>query len=152
MEISTLTPQAAPVALELEDVARLRLAVMRLARRLRQQTSGGATPSQLAVLSALTRRGPTSPGELAAVEGVQPPSMTGIIDRLVEKGLVTRGPAPGDGRSNLVSLTPEGRKMVLGIRNQRNAWLAVQLSELDPTEVENLRHGISALESILRNA
>ncbi|MEA2683494.1 MAG: hypothetical protein QOK05_1822 [Chloroflexota bacterium] len=148
---SPLMQKAAPVALDLEDVARLRLAVMRLARRLRQQSSGGTTPSQLAVLGALSRRGPTSPGDLAAEEGVQPPSMTRIIDRLVEKGLVTRGPAPGDGRSNLVSLTPEGRRMVSSIRNQRNAWLAVQLRDLPPAEVEDLRLGITALEKILRN-
>jgi DNA-binding MarR family transcriptional regulator len=77
--------------------------------------------------------------------------MTRIIDRLVEKGLVTRGPAPGDGRSNLVSLTPEGRRMVSSIRNQRNAWLAVQLRDLPPAEVEDLRLGITALEKILRN-
>jgi DNA-binding MarR family transcriptional regulator len=149
---SSLNPATTPVALDLEDVARLRTAVMRLARRLRQQSSSGATPSQLAVLAALARRGPTSPGELAAEERVQPPSMTGIIDRLEEKGWVVRALAPGDGRSLRVSLTPAGRRLVSGVRSQRNAWLAVQLRGLDQAEVADLRRGINALEKILRDA
>ena len=149
MESRTLTPASAAATIGLEDVARLRQAVMRLARRLRQQSSGDATPSQLAVLGALARRGPTSPGVLAAEEQVQPPSMTGIIDRLAEKGLVVRTPAPVDGRSQLVSLTPAGKRLVSGIRSQRNAWLAVRLRNLDGDDAADLRRGIAALERIL---
>jgi DNA-binding MarR family transcriptional regulator len=152
VKTSSLSPSITPVAIDLEDVARLRHAVMHLSRRLRQQSSGGATPSQLAVLAALARGGPTSPGMLAAEEQVQPPSMTGIIDRLEEKGLVLRAPAPGDGRSQLVSLTPAGRRLVSGMRSQRNAWLAVRLRGLDEAEVADLRRGISALERILKDA
>lgn len=147
-----MNASTAPIAVDLEDVARLRTAVMRLARRLRQQSSGEATPSQLAVLAALARRGATSPGELAAEERVQPPSMSRVIDRLEEKGWVGRAPAPGDGRSHLVSLTPAGRRLVSGIRGQRNAWLAVRLRGLDEAEIADLRRGISALERIVRDA
>lgn len=151
MKTTSVNPLTAPIAVDLEDVARLRHAVMRLSRRLRQQSSGGATPSQLAVLAALTRRGPTSPGVLAAEEQVQPPSMSGIIDRLEEKGWVVRAPAPGDGRSHLVSLTPAGRRLVSGIRGQRNAWLEVRLRGLDEAEIADLRRGISAIERIVRD-
>lgn len=147
-----MNPLTAPVAVDLEDVARLRTAVMRVARRLRQQSSGDATASQLAVLATLARRGPTSPSELAAEERVQPPSMTRIIDRLEEKGLVARAPAPGDGRSHLVSLTPAGRRLLSGVRGQRNAWLAVRLRGLDEAEIADLPRVISALERIVRDA
>ena len=62
--------------LDRELVVRLRFAVMRLARRLRQQTEGEITASQLSALSSVDRLGPLSLGALAAVERVRPPTLT----------------------------------------------------------------------------
>ena len=59
--------------------ARLRLSVMRLARRLRQQAEGDVTPSMLSALASLERVGPSTLGELASLEHVQPPTMTRIV-------------------------------------------------------------------------
>src|SRR5437764_5247648 len=84
----------------------LRMGVMRLARRLRQQrTESGLTLTQLSALGTLHRQGPCTPGELAALERVQPPSMTRVITHLEERGLVARAAHPSDRRQVMVSLT-----------------------------------------------
>ena len=84
----------------------LRLAVMRLSRRLRnQRVDTSVTLTHLAALSTLKRHGPMSPGELAAHERVQPPSMTRVVVALEGMGLVTRTPHPTDGRQVIIGLT-----------------------------------------------
>src|SRR3981081_4270045 len=89
--------------------SRLRLAVVRLNRRLRaQRTSSAVSLTQLAALSTLYKCGPLTPGELAAKEGVQPPSMTRVIAALEEFGYATRRPHPTDGRQGLVGPTRAG--------------------------------------------
>ena len=58
----------------------LRIAVMRLARRLRAERADlDLTITQVATLASLERHGPTTPGALASIERVQPPSMTRIL-------------------------------------------------------------------------
>ena len=89
--LSNSTAPSADVDREL--VVQLRLAVMRLARRLRQQTEGEITASQLSALSSVDRLGPLSLGALAAVERVRPPTLTRIVGRLEAAGLVVRRPA-----------------------------------------------------------
>ena len=76
---------------DLDLPTRLRLAVMRLARTLRQQSvTDDITPSMLSALSVVERRGPLSIGELAITERVSPPSMTRVVSHLEERRLVTR--------------------------------------------------------------
>ena len=89
----------------------LRLSVVRLNRRLRgQRADTSVTLTQLAALSTLKRHGALTPGELAAHEKVQPPSMTRVLAALDERGLVLRRPHPTDGRQALVELTAAGRR------------------------------------------
>src|SRR5688572_5650500 len=77
----------------------LRVGVMRLTRRLRSQRADRTlTLSQLAALGTLERHGPMTPGELAAHEKVQPPSMTRVVATLESLGHVARAPHPTDGR------------------------------------------------------
>jgi DNA-binding MarR family transcriptional regulator len=94
----------------------LRLAVMRLARRMRSERADTSlTLTQLATLATLERRGPLSPRELAAAERVQPPSMTRIAASLEAAGLVTRTDHPTDGRQVLLSVAPDrGRAAARG--------------------------------------
>src|SRR3979411_345812 len=98
MAVRTKSP-IAPASLSVDDANRLRLVLARLQRRLRQQASAGITPSQLAVLSALSRLGPSTPGELAAAEAVQPPSITRIANALEGNQLVERMVVSDDRRS-----------------------------------------------------
>ena len=69
---------------------RLRIAINRLHRRLRQESLGGLSPAQASALGAVTASASPTLGELAAVEQVQPPTMTRIVASLAEAGMVTR--------------------------------------------------------------
>jgi DNA-binding MarR family transcriptional regulator len=132
-----------------ELVVQLRLAVMRLARRLRQQTEGEITASQLSALASLNRLGPLTLGALAAVERVRPPTMTRIVGHLEAAGLVVRRPAPGDRRSAQVELSPDGRELLDRSRTRKDAYLAERLATLAPAEVAVLRQAAAALERLL---
>src|SRR5262249_41447673 len=92
--------------------ARLRLAITRLARRLRQQGETAASPTQLAALATVERDGPLTLGELAAVERVQPPTITAAVGRLEQRGLVQRRIDPDDRRVARVEITPAGRRLL----------------------------------------
>ena len=132
-----------------ETVSRLRLAVLRLGRRLRQNAAAGITPSQLAVLSTLDRHGPMGLGDLAAHEGVQPPSATRMVDNLEAAGLVTREASRADRRAVVVQLTSRGRRRVEEIRRRRDAWLAERLGRLSPGELEALEAALPVIEALL---
>jgi DNA-binding MarR family transcriptional regulator len=142
MPASTTSTDTAALA------ARLRLAVTRLARKLRREAEPGITPSMLAALSSVDRQGPLTMSELCAVEQVQPPSMTRIVAALVEVGLVTREPDPSDGRVAWVAATPEGRRLLDRSRGRKEAYLAKALRGLDAHELETLEEAAAILEDL----
>jgi DNA-binding MarR family transcriptional regulator len=127
----------------------LRLAVMRLSRRLRnQRVDTSVTLTQLAALSTLKRHGAMSPGELAAHERVQPPSMTRVVGVLEEKGLVTRTPHATDGRQVVIELTPSADELLAAEARAREAWLTGQLDELSIEEQTMLRAAVSIIDKL----
>lgn len=129
--------------------SRLRLAVVRLNRRLRaQRTNSTVSLTQLAAMSTLFKCGPLTPGELAAKEGVQPPSMTRVIAALEEFGFVTRRPHPTDGRQAIVALTDAGRAFHDAEVSAREAWLDRRLAELDDDERELLARAAEIIDRI----
>jgi DNA-binding MarR family transcriptional regulator len=128
----------------------LRMSVMRLGRRLRVERSGDdLTLNQLAVIGTLHRCGPLTPGELASIENVKPPSMTRIVDKLVESALVTRVPHPTDGRQVVVDLTDAARLVIENDRRRRDAWLAQRLGALTPEQRELLRRVAPILDELV---
>ena len=127
----------------------LRIAVMRLARRLRtERTSDALTPSQMAVLGTLVREGPRCPGELAAAERVRPPSMTRILNSLQSAGLVDRTPHPHDGRQVLYDVTDVGRALVQRDRRRRDHWLAQRMARLTPEQRQALDAAVPILNDL----
>lgn len=128
--------------------ARLRLAVTRLARKLRREAEPGITPSMLAALSSVDRQGPLTMSELCVVEQVQPPSMTRIVAALVDVGLVSRESDPSDGRVAWVTVTPQGRKLLDRSRGRKEAYLAKALRDLDAHELETLEEAAAILEGL----
>jgi DNA-binding MarR family transcriptional regulator len=132
-------------------VVRLRLAIGRLARRLRQQAGDEITPSQLSALSSVGRLGPLTLGELAAVERVRPPTMTRIVASLEEAGLVDRSVHPGDRRIARVEVSSAGRAFLERIGTRKDAFVAERLARLDPDEVEQLRRAVVVLERLLED-
>ena len=127
---------------------RLRVAVGRLARRLRQQSLGGLTPSQSAILSSLDRRGPMSMSRLAKFEAISKPSATGIVSRLIDKGFVVRSDDPEDGRSAIVAITPAASALLEQRRQERTAFLARRIDALSDEEQLTLAKAAELLERI----
>jgi DNA-binding MarR family transcriptional regulator len=123
---------------ETEMVSRLRLAVTRLHRRLRQHSAGGLTQSQASALASVSQLGAPTLGALAARESVQPPSMTRIVGALEEMGYVARIVDPTDRRVARVTLTDSGREVLALSRSLKNAYLAEQLRLLAPEERRSL--------------
>ncbi|MFI9383977.1 MarR family winged helix-turn-helix transcriptional regulator [Kutzneria sp. NPDC052558] len=138
---------AEPESNEPALASRLRLAVVRLNRRLRaQRTNSSVTLTQVSALSALRKCGPLTPGELAAKEGVQPPSMTRVISALEDYGFVSRRPHPTDGRQAIVELTDQGSAYLRAEVSAREAWLDSRLAELDDSERELLAHAAEIID------
>ena len=127
----------------------LRLAVMRFSRRLRnQRVDTSVTLTHLAALSTLKRHGAMSPGELAAHERVQPPSMTRVVVALEGMGLVTRTPHPTDGRQVIIGLTPEADELLSAEARAREAWLSERLHELSTEERAVLREAAVIMDKL----
>jgi DNA-binding MarR family transcriptional regulator len=127
----------------------LRLAVMRFSRRIRnQRVDTSVTLTHLAALSTLQRHGPMSPGELAAHERVQPPSMTRVVVALEGMGLVTRTPHPTDGRQVVIELTPAADTLLDEEARAREAWLSSQLHRLTPEQRATLREAAAIMEEL----
>jgi DNA-binding MarR family transcriptional regulator len=115
----------------------LRLACMRIARRVRFESSHDVAPHQFSVLCRL-EEAPRTPGELAEIERVAKPSMTRTVAGLVERGLVLRQDDPLDRRSVILSLSVEGRRSIAAIRRKRDAWMASRVARLTPEEQDVL--------------
>lgn len=122
--------------------------VARLNRRLRQERRSDLTPSQLSVMGTVLRLGSATPSAVAAHERVQPPTVTRMINSLVDAGLVMRRPHPDDGRQVLVSLSAAGEDVLARERDRRDGWLEEQLAALDPAERELLARTVALLERI----
>jgi DNA-binding MarR family transcriptional regulator len=132
-----------------EQAARLRLAVNRMARRLRQEAPTDLGPASIAALATLERSGLLTPSELARIEGVRRPTATRILSRLTESGLVSRTADPADGRSAIVEIAPEGRKVLKRLRRRKTAYLARTMRELPDDDVVTLTRAAAILERVL---
>jgi len=119
---------------EAELAARLRMAVTRLHRRLRQHAAAGLTPSQASALAGVERLGSPTLGALAARESVQPPSMTKVVGALEGLGYVTRVTDPDDRRVTRLAITPAGTETLHRARSVKTAFLADQLHRLDAAD------------------
>ncbi|MGZ4677512.1 MAG: MarR family winged helix-turn-helix transcriptional regulator [Acidimicrobiia bacterium] len=130
---------------------RLRLAVTRLHRRLRQSAEPGLTISQLSALASIERDGPVTLGDLARIEQVQPPTMTSLAGKLEAAGLVTRTIDPVDRRVHRVAVTPAGTRWLARHRSRKNAYLERRLRTLDPDDRAVLVRAAELLEELARD-
>ncbi len=130
---------------------RLRDAITRLNRRVRQaRPVGDLTGSQLSALTSLKLAGALTPRELSDVERVQPPTMTKIVAKLEERGLVQRTPHPTDRRQVILAATEGGRAVLEQFERARNEWLADRLAALTEEERDTLRRAADILQEIAR--
>ena len=137
-----------------EIASRLRFAIVRTARRLRQEANaaegkGLLSPTLTAALGTINAHGPLTPSELADRERIRRPTATRIVSSLGELGLVSRTPDPRDGRASLVATTAEGRALLIRLRKRKNAYLARRMRNLDADEVATLELAAEILERML---
>lgn len=137
-----------PAVDDADLAARLRVSVTRLSRRLRQESTTGLSPSQTSALSAVFNHGPLTLGRLAEHEGVAPPSITKVVDKLEADGLVQRTTDPDDKRVTNVAVTDAGRDLVGEIRRRTTTWLAARVLELSSDERARLAGAIDVLEHL----
>jgi DNA-binding MarR family transcriptional regulator len=141
-------PPAAPEPDTAVDVARLRVAIARLSRRLRRHELAGLTPTQLSALATVERAGPLRLGDLAAAEGIAPSTLTRLVTALEERGYVDRGPVPGDARASTLAITAAGHTVLERIRQESTTVLADSLRTLTGSQLAALAAALPALEQL----
>jgi DNA-binding MarR family transcriptional regulator len=148
MERSVTTERTAAA----DELAKtLREAITRLNRRVRQaRPVGDLTFSQLSALTSLQLAGALTPRELADVERVQPPTMTKIVGKLEDLGLVARTPHPTDRRQVILAATEQGRIVYAQFERARNEWLAQQLTQLGPDDRDTLARAAQILQQVAK--
>lgn len=125
---------AEPAAL----AAQLRVAGWRFARRMRQESDPGITPTLHAALHSIETHGPITAGQLAVHEHVQKPTMTRTIQALLDRELIERLPDPLDGRVSWLRITTAGRKLLQRSRRRTDEFLAKRVKKLTSDERELL--------------
>jgi len=135
---------------DVDDVARLRVALGRISRLLeRSIASEGLTRTQLSVLGTVRRHGPIGIGELAEIEGVNPTMLSRIVAKLDEIGLISRQPDPDDGRAARVVITSAGAELQARLQQERTDVLSAMLRELPPGRSRQLLDALPALEALV---
>ena len=135
--------------LDAEEVTRLRVALLRLARDLRRLAADeGLTPSRAGALGVLVARGPLRAGDLAAAEAINPTMASRVLADLEAAGLVAREPDAADRRGTLVRATPAGTRRAKQLRARRSQALAERLGALAPADTAALLAALPALERL----
>ena len=125
----------------------IRLACMRISRRVRFESDREMAPHQFSVLCRL-EGAPRTNSELAEIERVSAPSMKRTTAALVEGGYIARADDPTDGRQVILSLTPEGRGPSRRIRRHRDEWMISRLDHLTDDERDLLRRAAAVLAKV----
>ncbi len=119
----------------------------RLVREVRRNTSDLPAASTR-LMSLLDELGPSTVGALALADRCSQPTMTGIVNGLVQKGWVQRAPHPDDARASLVSMTAEGREKLTAVRD-RNATLVAERIAASGHSTEELATAVGVLSDLL---
>jgi DNA-binding MarR family transcriptional regulator len=130
------------------DVARLRVALARLSRRLRRHELAGLTPTQLAALATIGKTGPMRLGDLAAAEGIAPSTLTRLVTALEDSGYVQRTADPSDARASTLAITAHGQEALERIRTETTLMLMASLELLTPEQRSALAAALPVLEQL----
>ena len=112
----------------------------------------GASRAQWAVLSRLDRAEGLKQSELAELLDLQPITLTRLLDRLAENGLIERRPDPNDRRANRLYLTPAARPVLDRLEKVGTELMGTVLEGLDSKAVDRLLHDLGILKTNLRGA
>jgi DNA-binding MarR family transcriptional regulator len=116
---------------------------------LRQTNRSGRSATALLTLRRLDTEGPSRITDLAAGEFVAQPTMTVLVRRLEQDGLVERAADPEDARASRIALTRAGRAELDAVREDRAALLARRLDALEPAARERLAAALPVLDDLL---
>ncbi len=97
------------------------------------------TPAQFDVVATLGNTNGLNMSELGEKTLITKGTLTGVIDRLIQKDLVSRDNLPGDRRSVIVQLTPNGQEVFEQVFPVHIAHLKTQFEKLDTGELEALK-------------
>ena len=129
--------------------ARLRLAVARMARRMRPTGAAGPlTTTEVDILGVAERQGPARMSDLASFCGLNPTMLSRLVPRLEEAGFLRRQADPTDGRVWRVQATKKARALLERVRSERNDALSKLLGELDGPEREAIAAATPVLEKL----
>ncbi len=147
MPSSTVRASLEP-GIDLETIARLRLAINRIGRRMRVHGGVGPTSSQVSALATVEKFGPLRIGDLACREGVAAPTMTRVVAALDQLGYLERKPDPDDRRSSQVGISTAGHDLLEALRRDRTAYLANRVAGLTDRQREQLVTALPVLEAL----
>jgi DNA-binding MarR family transcriptional regulator len=119
-----------------------------LSRLFLSQSRLGISRTEAGVMRAVSQR-PQRITELAAAEGVTQPAITRLVDRLQERGWVSREHDPQDGRVVMVRLTTEGESMLGALRAEYRALVHEEMAVLPDDDVETLARAIDVLDALI---
>ena len=139
----------APSAVDVPVLAHdLRIACMRVARRVRFDADNTVPPHLFSVLVRLAEQ-PRTVGELAGIEQVSPPSMSRTASQLCEAGYAVRMSDEHDGRLVRLALTPLGQETVRTERAHRDRWFTERLEDLSAEDQRLLHRATELLEELV---
>ena len=105
----------------------------------------GISDTDFRVLEALLHKGPLPVNTIGPKVHLTPGSISVAVDRLLERGLVSRAESPDDRRVRVVALTKNGKDLIVPIFRKHSAEIARVFADADPRELQ-------ILESVLKKA
>jgi DNA-binding MarR family transcriptional regulator len=133
---------------DLQFASDLRAVISRLVKKLRKESPTGQKLSltERSTMFLLSQHGAMLPSELAAIEMITNQSMSQVLNHLFELGYIIRIPSETDKRKVNISLTEQGKSILLQFLYERDAWLLNAItSACTPEEQEVLKKAITPL-------
>lgn len=140
------SPEPAP---DLSEAARLRAAILRLARRLRAiEVGSDLTPAEFSVLGSVVRNQGITPSALAEREGLNPTMLSRMLSRMTAAGVIARAADSHDRRVTVVAATASGRRLHQRLRQRRAVRLAEAMSQLSGAQRRTILAAVPDLEEL----
>ena len=114
----------------------------------RELASLGLTAAEINALASLADGRARTVSELGAATGTRPTTVTSVLDRLEQRGHITRGPRPGDRRAVLIELTSTGRQAAATVRRTLAGLEQRALAGLDAGALAGFHAVLQALMEV----
>jgi MarR family 2-MHQ and catechol resistance regulon transcriptional repressor len=98
----------------------------------------GISDTDFRVLEALLNKGPLPVNPIGLKAHLTPGSISAAVDRLLEKGLVSRVESADDRRVRIVALTKRGKDLIVPIFRKHSAEIGRMFSDANPKELQIL--------------